>query len=192
ANAWGTGLMWWDGSNFGDHETVLHEFGHAYGLAHANVPGGCYTHDQCDWTCAMGSYGGQGIRCFNAPHNWQIGWGKSVLQLNDEGLPYGNAKEIFVPPQLSAVSSFVVISTSDMPANQRLFISARLNVYMYDLPYAWYNDGKSYITIHTYNGTENMSYIATMIVGEIQAGATWRDNFSSIVVRFNSWQTDTG
>ncbi|GIL56744.1 hypothetical protein Vafri_12028, partial [Volvox africanus] len=192
ANAWGTGLMWWDGFDFGDHETVLHEFGHSYGLAHANVPGGCFTNDQCDWTCAMGSYGGQGIRCFNAPHNWQIGWGKSVLQLDDEGLPYGYAKEILVPPQLSAVSSFVMVSTNDMPANQRLFISARLNVYMYDLPYAWYNDGKSYITIHTYNGTESASYIPTKVVGEIQPGATWRDNASSIVVRFNSWRTGSG
>ncbi|GIL56747.1 hypothetical protein Vafri_12019 [Volvox africanus] len=192
ANSWGTGFMWWDGSNFGDHETLLHEFGHSYGLAHANVPGGCFTNDQCDWTCAMGSYGGQGIRCFNAPHNWQIGWGKSVLQLDDEGLPYGYAKEILVPPQLSAVSSFVMVSTNDMPANQRLFISARLNVYMYDLPYAWYNDGKSYITIHTYNGTESASYIPTKVVGEIQPGATWRDNASSIVVRFNSWQSGNG
>lgn len=72
-NKWGSGLVWWTGDNWGDLEILFHEIGHNYGMAHASIPGGCSLSDQCDHTCTMGAAGGQGIRCFNAPHNWQVG-----------------------------------------------------------------------------------------------------------------------
>jgi hypothetical protein len=71
-NDWGTSLVWWSGENFGDHEILMHELGHTYGMGHGNVIGGCDLADQCDHTCTMGATGGQDIRCFNAPHNWQV------------------------------------------------------------------------------------------------------------------------
>ncbi|EFJ41203.1 hypothetical protein VOLCADRAFT_98870 [Volvox carteri f. nagariensis] len=167
-NNWGSGLVWWSGDNFADLEVIFHEIGHNYGMAHANVPGGCKVGwgDQCDHTCAMGSASvGQGIRCLNAPHNWQMS---------------------------GALVSSVIVTGGGLPYGQRLFISARTNTYSYDLPWDFWNDNVPYLLMHTYSGTDAMPYSATVQVGEIGVGNTWRDVNSSLVVRFDSWDRTAG
>ncbi|EFJ51451.1 hypothetical protein VOLCADRAFT_87769 [Volvox carteri f. nagariensis] len=191
-NNWGSGLLWLSGEHFGNLEVLFHEISHHYGLAHADTPTGCDLGDQCDHTCTMGAVGGQGIRCYNAPHNWQVGWGRPVLQLDDSGLPYGQSASVNIPPQMSAVQSSVMVSASGMPANQRLFISARMNVYPYELPWSKKSDNIPYVLMHTYNGTDKSPKIQTVIVGEIRIGSTWRDAGSGITVRFDSWSNTTG
>ncbi|EFJ52960.1 hypothetical protein VOLCADRAFT_86484 [Volvox carteri f. nagariensis] len=71
-NQWGTSLVWISGDTSLALIALLHEIGHNYGMQHADISGGCDLKDQCDHTCTMGATGGQGIACFNAPHNWQL------------------------------------------------------------------------------------------------------------------------
>ncbi|GIM12502.1 hypothetical protein Vretimale_15801, partial [Volvox reticuliferus] len=194
-NDWGTSLIWLTGEYFLNHEVWLHEIGHTYGMAHGNIPGGCDLRDQCDPTCTMGAYGGQGIRCLNAAHNWQIGWGRPFLELSNESLPYGiPTAPIRIPLQLSAKNSSVVVTGAGMPVNQRLFLSVRMNVYPYDLPWKYVEDGNPFVLLHTYNGNDTLFNQPTFRVGEIKLGATWRDtaNSSMLSVKFDSWDVDTG
>ncbi|GIL42048.1 hypothetical protein Vafri_115 [Volvox africanus] len=193
-NSWGSSLIWWNGQNAVDKklEILFHEIGHNYGLAHGSIPGGCDLRDQCDHTCTMGATAGQGIRCFNAPHNWQIGWGRPFQTLTDNSLPYGNAVSVRIPSQLSTTASSVRVSVSGMPPNHGVFIAARLNVYPYDLPWKFQDDGVPFLIMHTYNGTDGKTYLPTQLVGEIRIGETWRDPNSSLVVRFDSWSWDSG
>jgi hypothetical protein len=78
-NGMGSGLIWLPTESYALLDVWLHEAGHNYGMAHANIPGNCgnimfsMMGDQCDPSCTMGSNSGQGIRCFNAPHNLQVG-----------------------------------------------------------------------------------------------------------------------
>ncbi|EFJ52018.1 hypothetical protein VOLCADRAFT_87125 [Volvox carteri f. nagariensis] len=195
-NDWGSGLVWWSSDNFADLEVIFHEISHNYGMAHANIPGGCNVGwgDQCDYTCAMGSAStGQGIRCFNAPHNWQVGWGsKPVLQLDGKGLVHGNATTVRIPLQTSNVQSSLIVTGNGLLLGQRLFISARVNTYRYDLPWDFWYDNVPYVLLHTYSGTDAVSYVTTVLVGEIRVGQAWRDRNSSISVRFDSYDRYTG
>jgi hypothetical protein len=73
-NGMGSGLIWLPTEAYALLDVWLHEAGHNYDMAHANIPGNCgHMGDQGDPSCTMGSNSGQGIRCFNAPHNWQVG-----------------------------------------------------------------------------------------------------------------------
>ncbi|GIL84207.1 hypothetical protein Vretifemale_12896, partial [Volvox reticuliferus] len=190
-NSWGRGLIWWSGDSVDRLEILLHEIGHTYGMAHGNIPGGCELRDQCDHTCTMGAYGGQGIRCLNAAHNWQIGWGRPFLELSNESLPYGKpTAPIRIPLQLSAKNSSVVVTGAGMPVNQRLFLSVRMNDYPYDLPYSFAGD-TPHLLMHTYNGTVLSSYVATIHVGDLSVDSVWRDPDSDLVVRFDSWDKKT-
>lgn len=49
-------------------DTAFHELGHNLGLQHSTTPGSEYG----DNSCAMG--GAAGVRCFNAPQLWRLGW----------------------------------------------------------------------------------------------------------------------
>ncbi|GIL67407.1 hypothetical protein Vafri_20802 [Volvox africanus] len=192
-NNWGRGFVWWSGDNLNKIETLFHEIGHNYRMAHASIPGGCDLVDQCDHTCAMGAVGGQGIRCLNAAHNWQIGWGRPFLELDDVSLPYGKpSAPIRIPKQLSSTNSSVVVTGAGMPDNQRLFLSVRMNVYPYDLPYGPSYDNTPFLLMHTYRGTDSQPYAQTIRVGDLGVGGVWRDPDSDLVVRFDSWNNATG
>ncbi|GLI65911.1 hypothetical protein VaNZ11_009558 [Volvox africanus] len=192
-NTWGSGHVWWNGNSVGDLEILFHEIAHNYAMAHANVVGGCNTNDQCDHTCIMGAIGGQGIRCFNAPHNWQVGWAsKPVRQLGDSDLPYGNPTSVRIPAQMSGLRTSVLVQGGGMPVNRKLFLSVRLNSYSYDLPWQFWDDNVPFLLIHTYDGTDGNPYFTTVYLGEIRVGTIWRDNKSNISVRFDSWIKDSG
>ncbi|EFJ51201.1 hypothetical protein VOLCADRAFT_88037 [Volvox carteri f. nagariensis] len=191
-NKWGSALVWWNGDYATDLELLLHEIGHNYGMAHANVPGGCELRDQCDHTCTMGAVGGQAIRCLNAPHNWQVGWGRPFLRLGNSELSVGRAVATRIPPQLNTTDSSVMITGSGMHPNMKIFISARLNVYPYDLPWNFWEDSRRLLLIHTYDGTDKTPSAPTVLAAEIGVGETWRDPASRLVVRFDSWSNLTG
>ncbi|GLI66238.1 hypothetical protein VaNZ11_009980, partial [Volvox africanus] len=195
ANSWGTSLIWLTGENLGWLEVWFHEIGHTYGMAHASIPGGCGIGDQCDHTCPMGATGGQGIRCLNAPHNWQVGWGGPILQLSDANLPYGKpSAPIRIPLQTSSINSSVVVTGAGMPDNQRLFLSVRMNVYPYDLAWKNLDDNTAFVLVHSYNGTDRSFYHPSYHFGETRLGSIWRDTVtgSNLSVRFDYWNTDTG
>ncbi|EFJ43809.1 hypothetical protein VOLCADRAFT_95959 [Volvox carteri f. nagariensis] len=187
ANTWGTGLIWWSADAFGDVELLFHEAGHNMGMAHANVPGGCDLGDQCDFACPMGGAGGQGVRCLNAPHNWQVGWGRPFLELTDSSLRYGAPMTVAVPQQMSNRDSSIAVALTGMAANQRFYISARINTPPYDLPFFKWQNGRPFVLIHSYAGTAAASYARTVVLGKTEVGETFRDSASGLVVTFNRW-----
>ncbi|GLC38678.1 hypothetical protein PLESTM_000762300 [Pleodorina starrii] len=191
-NNWGSSLVWWSGDNFGRLEILLHEIAHTWGMGHANVPGNCDMNDQCDNTCIMGAREGQGIRCFNAPHNWQVGWGRPFVQLDDAGLKIGNTITVRIPNQLSTAASSVMVTGSGMAPGQRIFIAARYNVYPYDLAWQPWEDDRGFLVVHTYDGTDRIPDRATIHLGSIQVNTVWRVTNSSLVIRFDSWSNATG
>ncbi|GLC58592.1 hypothetical protein PLESTB_001378100 [Pleodorina starrii] len=194
ANGYGTGLIWWSGDSFGSVEILFHEVGHTLGMAHADVPGGCGLYDQCDHTCPMGAVGGQGIRCPNAPHMWQLGWGQPFRHLTDSDLPAaGFQVVIYVPPQMTTQRSFVTVALSSFPAEMaQLFVSARINTAPYDLPYIALLNGWAFLTVHSYNGTAEKPYARTVLLGDVQIADSFVEPRSGLVVTYGKWDGRRG
>ncbi|EFJ51452.1 hypothetical protein VOLCADRAFT_87770 [Volvox carteri f. nagariensis] len=142
--------------------------------------------DQCDHTCPMGGGGGQGIRCYNAPHNWQVGLGRPFLRLNDTNLSYGKITNLTIPSQISRPNSSVMVTGLRMPTGLSLFISSRQNTYTYDLPYRATQDRDTFILMHTFNGSK------TILTGQINVGGIWSDPASEFTIKFESWDDVTG
>ncbi len=66
-----------------------------------------------DMTSAMG-YCCQ-MRCFHAPHAWQMGWSQAVAALDSTQLTPGTTLQFFIPPQLSARRNFITVTTNWVP-----------------------------------------------------------------------------
>ncbi|CAE7224237.1 unnamed protein product, partial [Symbiodinium natans] len=63
-------------------QDYTHELGHNLGLAHAGIVGGS---EYGDYSCAMGYC--CSVRCYNAPHAYELGWITPSLELNDANFP---------------------------------------------------------------------------------------------------------
>ncbi|GLI65342.1 hypothetical protein VaNZ11_008891 [Volvox africanus] len=185
-NKYGTGLIWWSGDVVNSIEFLFHEVGHTLGMAHADVLGGCDLGDQCDNTCPMGATGGQGIRCLNAPHMWQLGWGKPKTWL-DKDLRYGVVKTVTIAPQLSNKDTAVAVQIGDT----RYFLSIRMNTQPYDLPFRpWENS--PYLLLHSYKGTPSAPYARTILLSTTSLNGNNTDLASSLVVKFDAWDPRDG
>ncbi|GLI65344.1 hypothetical protein VaNZ11_008893, partial [Volvox africanus] len=192
-NPFGTGFIWLSGNAFSRLEFWLHEAGHNLGLAHADTVKGCSTDDQCDWTCTMGAVSGQGIRCFNAPHNWQLGWGSAVRQLTEADLRIGKYLPLVVPPQSSGPASAVMlVMLSGATANQRFYVSARMNTPPFDLPFLASQNQKVFLLVHTYSGTETMAISRTELQAQLAVGETYSHNITGLTVWFSRWLEGQG
>ena len=89
-------------------QAYFHELGHNFWLGHA----GRYHDpvcDLCDWSSAMGNC--CRVRCFHAPHNWQLGWarpvGGSAGVISRESLGPGETRTVLLPAQLRGPGSMV-------------------------------------------------------------------------------------
>ena len=49
------------------------------------------------------------LRCFNAPHNWQLGWGTPLATFSSANLPPITLQTLFLPAQASERANMVVI-----------------------------------------------------------------------------------
>ncbi|GIL55710.1 hypothetical protein Vafri_11231, partial [Volvox africanus] len=185
-NKYGTGLIWWSGDVVNSIEFLFHEVGHTLGMAHADVLGGCDLGDQCDNTCPMGATGGQGIRCLNAPHMWQLGWGKPKTWL-ERDLRYGMVRKVTVAPQLSDKDTAAALQIGD----NKYFISVRVNTQPYDLPFrSWENS--PYVLLHSYKGSVAAPYARTILLSTTSLKGTNFDLGSGLVVKFDAWDPREG
>ncbi|EFJ43691.1 hypothetical protein VOLCADRAFT_106695 [Volvox carteri f. nagariensis] len=191
-NDYGTGLIWMAGDVFPNIEYFFHEVGHTLSMAHATIPNGCDLRDQCDHTCPMGATGGQGIRCLNAPHMWQLGWSQPMRRLTESDLPYGASREILIPRQMSTKDSYVVVSgVRGLVPTDAMYFAVRMNEYPYELPFE-VNNNKPYIVVHSYNGTSMAPYVQTVLLGEISVNNRFVHNSSNVVVKFTGWDAVRG
>lgn len=60
-------------------------------------PSAIGTCQYCDYSCPMG--GCCDVRCFNSPHNWQLGWGTPLTTLSTATFPVGSFITISMPNQ---------------------------------------------------------------------------------------------
>ncbi|PNH07942.1 Autolysin [Tetrabaena socialis] len=192
-NNWGTGLVWINGDSFaaGDIEILFHEMGHNMMMAHANIPGNCGSdgNDQCDNTCPMGAAGGQGIRCLNAAHAWQLGWGQLSREFVDADMGYGAAQPVQLPAQLSNSQRAVSVTLGSQP---RFFIAARINAPPYDLPFTKALNDKPFVLVHSYTGTPANQYQRTFLLATLAPGDRYTDAASGLVVAFTAWSDGAG
>ncbi|EFJ43693.1 hypothetical protein VOLCADRAFT_96079 [Volvox carteri f. nagariensis] len=186
-NRYGTGLIWWSGDVFNSIEFLFHEVGHTLSMAHADIAGGCDLGDQCDHTCPMGATGGQGIRCPNAPHLYQLGWGRPYRWLQDSDLRYGMYQPIDLPPQMSGTSTSVAVEIG----SDRFFFSARINTQLFDLPYRSWENGP-YVLLHSYKGTAVTPYARTILLASTSLRGIALDPISGITMNFTSWDPRLG
>lgn len=189
-NSWGTAFVWWAGDNFGDQQILFHELGHNYGLYHASAPPalmpGC-TGDTCDNTCAMGGVGGQGVRCLNAPHSYQLGWAWDLVELQDPDLPAGHTELVAIPAQLSKQASMVRLVLGPLGSTV-LYLSARRNAAPYDLPFeAGPRATRPFVLVHAWNGAQDDTGHVTDLRAAVGVNSTWLEAATSIVVRFVAW-----
>ncbi|EFJ43690.1 hypothetical protein VOLCADRAFT_96075 [Volvox carteri f. nagariensis] len=191
-NKFGTGLVWWAGDSFGSLEILFHEIGHTLGMAHASVPDGCDLIDQCDHTCPMGAIGGQGIRCLNAPHLDQLGWGQPFRDLSDKDFPTGAKQLLTIPPQMTTSRSFVRLDFSPRPGSRKLYAAARINTPPYDLPYGINQNGQPFIVVHSWNGTSTNKYVRTILLADVELGDMFVDDVSGLVITFVDWDDKKG
>ncbi|GIM04124.1 hypothetical protein Vretimale_8739 [Volvox reticuliferus] len=187
-NKYGTGRIWMKPENFYRLEFWMHEAGHNMMMAHAATPQACAFLDQCDWTCLMGAVGGQNIRCLNAPHNWQLGWGRPFQRLNDGDLGYGKHVTVQIPAQMSTPDSSVAMSLRNTSPNQVFYLSARINTPPYDLPFtAIYND-VPFLLLHSYAGTESNAYFKTVLLNSTTVNNDLEEPNTGLVARFLRWE----
>ncbi|GIL76779.1 hypothetical protein Vretifemale_6249, partial [Volvox reticuliferus] len=186
ANKYGTGLIWWSGDVVNSIEFLFHEVGHTLGMAHADVLGGCDLIDQCDNTCPMGATGGQGIRCLNAPHMWQLGWGAPTTWL-EKDYKYGTNTKVVIAPQQSNKDTSVALMIGDT----RYFISVRMNTQPYDLPFRVWENGP-YVLLHSYKGTSALPYARTVLLSTTSLYGSNLDQGSRLFVNFTDWDPRQG
>ncbi|GLI61236.1 hypothetical protein VaNZ11_003536, partial [Volvox africanus] len=194
ANSYGTGLIWWSTELVGDLNAMFHEVGHTLGMAHAAAVANCSDDTgQCDHTCPMGAITSrQGIRCLNAPHLWQLGWGQPFRQLTDTDLPIGTKQVLTIPPQLTTSKSFVMVDLNTMQGNMKLYVAVRINTQPYDLPYARSQNGQPFVVVHSYNGTAKVSYLRTILLADVPLGEGFIHSSSGLVINFVDWDSRKG
>ncbi|GIL55704.1 hypothetical protein Vafri_11231 [Volvox africanus] len=187
-NQYGNGRIWLKAEHFNRLEFWMHEAGHNMMMAHAATPQPCIFLDQCDWTCLMGAVGGQGIRCLNAPHNWQLGWGRPFRRLNDNDLGYGKYITVKIPAQMSTPNSSVAITLRDVNPNQGFYLSARINTPPYDLPFTANYNNVPFLLLHSYAGNETMMYAKTVLLNSTAVNGDLEESKTGLVARFLRWE----
>jgi hypothetical protein len=66
-------------------------------------------------SCLMG--GCCALRCFNAPHSWQLGWGSPLAVLNSATFPVGVPLSFFLPSQQSVGGGNMIVLQVGRPAS---------------------------------------------------------------------------
>lgn len=175
---------WLDGEKVRDHAAYLHEIGHTQYLHHATDARCSY----CDETCVMG--GCCSLRCFNAPHAWQLGWASPLAELKAESLPPNIFQRYAVPAQNVQPQNMIVVTPDWSPAFQTaynaFFLQYRVKNGTYDTQVSDKNiDG---LTLHTFDGRDQREARTTRFETTLKVGTEYRDKDfgSNLVVRLYS------
>lgn len=114
---------WVQNSNNIVLSTYFHELGHNLGLMHSSYNGAEYG----DGGCAMGI--SSQVTCFNAAHNWILGWSKPIMEYNNTNMQLGKWFTHSIPPtQLTPVNYVRIVPDWNIQYNslkESFFISYR-------------------------------------------------------------------
>lgn len=84
------------------YSTYVHEFGHTFGIDHANKGEDEYA----DPTCAMGNIGLK--TCFNAPHMYMLGWNTPIAKYTPSTLPKNKRLMFNLPLMGTSNTTFIL------------------------------------------------------------------------------------
>jgi hypothetical protein len=182
----GSCYTWINGPNALNLDILFHELGHNLGLLHSTTPGQEYG----DFSCAMG--GGGGVRCYNAPQNWLLGWAKTIDNLNVANFIQNIWKIYIIPPQTTVTNNMIRISANwdtTLDTNAFYFISFRARVnYDRGLNTRYANA----VFVHNYNNSDNsdstrISGIKPELLKVLNtASQTWIQTNYKLAVKVNS------
>eukprot|EP00798_Chlamydomonas_sp_ICE-L_P021703 gene21703-28727_t len=156
-------------------DTVFHELGHNLGLLHSSRGSDLYG----DASCIMGS--AVGIRCFNAPQSWALGWASPVADLTTGNLAVGQWRSFAVPSLSTSSTNFVRVKTSLTGLASNLFVSFRTTAeYDFQINYGY----RDTVTVHEYSGgiVKNFNTRMSSVLDVLSVGSTWPANPTSVGV----------
>ncbi|PNH00757.1 hypothetical protein TSOC_013403, partial [Tetrabaena socialis] len=114
--------------------------------------------EYCDISSAMGGYNGYGLRCYNPPEVWQLGWGSPFVLLTRADLLPGSTLQRWIPLAHTDPDHFIRIplsagngaptDASGVPAscNGQLWVSYRQSSTVYDM--LWKDVGTGAVLVH--------------------------------------------
>ncbi|GAX74021.1 hypothetical protein CEUSTIGMA_g1471.t1 [Chlamydomonas eustigma] len=133
----------------------LHEFGHNLGLQHSSVLGGL-PDSQEDTSSIMGAAGP--MRCYNAPHIWQLGWGQPSNVIGFDDVPAGSWMYERLVPLGSSPNGYIILQPGQYSSPNTFFLSYRIATGCdTNLETQYLNK----VSLHMYNGVTLQSPLAT-------------------------------
>ncbi|KXZ49434.1 hypothetical protein GPECTOR_21g660 [Gonium pectorale] len=166
---------WIAGDTWGAPWLWFHELGHSLWLQHANSPGMEYG----DIASAMGAAKGYGLRCFNPPQVWQLGWGSPyVPPITRRNLRRGVGRGYWIPAAHTESDHFLRIplgegmgadwDVSGVPDScaAQLWVSYRASSVVYDMP--WKDVGTGAVFVHRWNGSSYVAAPKTMLAASLR------------------------
>lgn len=173
-------FTWLNGPYSLSLDTVFHELGHNLGLQHSTTPGQEYG----DASCAMGA--GGGLRCFNAPQNWLLGWAKPIATLNASSISLNKWIGYNIPAQTTTINNMVRV-VADWTTHEPVvfYISFKSNV-NYDI--GLLNMYVNTVDVHIYNNTDNSrgSPLKPELQVLLKTGMSWNSAAYNFAVHVNS------
>ncbi|KAG2450776.1 hypothetical protein HYH02_004613 [Chlamydomonas schloesseri] len=179
---------WVSGDHWNRPQGWLHELGHNYYLHHATSLG-CGS-AYCDDSCTMGYCCTP--RCFNAPHNWQVGWDDPTARLGGWDLPPGLPARYTLasglgrnaPPPRGRSGAVLRVDAAwagvdDGGVGTTLWVSYRAGKSVYDqLP----DELTDRVSIFWYPGTDPNDATVTVRLAALAEGEVWRNDTLSLSV----------
>ena len=189
-NDWGSGIVWICGDCWRMAPTYLHELGHNYGLQHARSEVYPNVGNTNDITDAMGGWGGNDTRCYNAPHMWAMGWSSPETVLTT--LPV-SVKQIDIQVQASTgmtgMTGMTGISITVTP-NTTIALSYRIQRGTYDRPFPQYMHMDAALAVH--RTPSGVATTDTVLLGLLSSvGESWVDSVTLLQVTMHELRADT-
>mmetsp|Transcript_25332 Transcript_25332/g.55031 ORF Transcript_25332/g.55031 Transcript_25332/m.55031 type:complete len:572 (+) Transcript_25332:136-1851(+) len=185
------GYLWINGDFVNSPLAWMHELGHTFGFQqHAAKLNDC---ESCDTTSAMGGFGGGGLRCFNAPHNWALGWSAELNPgLSVASMPVGTVTNYQLLNQFNTALPSILRIQGGSAAGGPVFLSLRSNFGEYERPFDALNDRPT-VLLHTWDAvsaTDFKQARQTMLQTSFYAaGNSWSEPATGLVVKLVSITT---
>eukprot|EP00928_Gymnodinium_smaydae_P043063 TRINITY_DN28938_c0_g2_i2.p1 TRINITY_DN28938_c0_g2~~TRINITY_DN28938_c0_g2_i2.p1 ORF type:complete len:646 (+),score=79.93 TRINITY_DN28938_c0_g2_i2:129-2066(+) len=153
-------------------QDYVHELGHNLGLAHAGQFGGS---EYADWSCSMGYC--CSVRCYNAPHSWELGWMQPSLELDSSTLSNGQTMDGVTLKSMSLHSDGAITITTDWAPVTQVFWLQLKTAHSYDkyMKAAW--RGNVQVKLWNKGNYEVSQHLVTLATGE-----SWTDTSTNTTV----------
>lgn len=189
--------IWISGDFWRQQQLYYHEMGHNWDLGHSGsyqptpppsfdasavtLSSAKWT-DHGDWSDAMGYCCSK--RCYNAPHNWQMGWSNGLLTLDSSNLIVGRPQVLTLQSQAISSQGFIAVvadwmqggNSPNQSSTHTYFLSYRPKNSKNDVTVDGFNNG---ILLHIYDGKLQNAPLDTVFVGMVPSTSSFTKTFAS-------------